>query len=267
MNSSFIVYKHSRLAYRKYGEGKKIVLLFHGFGQDNKAFQSWADAWQREYTLYSFDLFFHGESTWLSSEPVEKKDWTQIITTFIHQEQVSEFEVVGFSLGGKFALATVEALPQKVKRIVLLAADGIKPNFWYRLATYPYLMRVFFKSLILHPGRFHRVTKLLRALHLVDKGVIRFAESQMDTEEKRKRVYDSWVGFRHLNFDIKTIANVIIKNKIDITILVGKYDKIVSANDMTPMLKRVAHCTFHILETGHNGVVEKALEFLRVKNT
>lgn len=267
MNTSFISYHNSRLAYHKYGDGPKIILLFHGFGQDNKAFLSWAEAWQREYTLYSFDLFFHGQSTWSAHEPVEKKDWAAIITSFLHQEQVSEFEVAGFSLGGKFALATVEAFPERVRQVVLLAADGIKTNFWYRLATYPYLMRAFFKSIILHPGRFHRVTKGLRALRMVDKGVIRFAESQMDTLEKRKRVYDSWVGFRHLRFDIDAIAKAMNEHKMEVTVLVGRYDKIVLTRHMKPLLQRVAHCTFEVLETGHNGVVEKGLEYLRVKST
>jgi pimeloyl-ACP methyl ester carboxylesterase len=267
VTTSFVSYRNSRLAYHKHGVGEKTILLFHGFGQDNKAFQSWAEAWQHDYTLYSFDLFFHGQSTWPDATPVEKKDWNAILETFLHQEGITEFEVVGFSLGGKFALATLEAYPHSVKQIVLLAADGIKTNFWYRLATYPYLTRAFFKSIILHPSRFHTITKLLMGLRLLDKGVIRFAESQMDTIEKRKRVYDSWVGFRHLKFEVASIADTINKNQIDVTILAGRYDKIVPAQHMEAFIRKLDMCTYEILETGHNGVVEKGLEYLRVKNT
>jgi len=47
---------------------------------------------------------------------------------FLGKEKIELFAVVGFSLGGKFALATLEAFTDKVTKVVLLAPDGIKPT-------------------------------------------------------------------------------------------------------------------------------------------
>ena len=59
-----IVYQSSELYYYREGDGNKVILLFHGFGQDHKAFDSWIDVLESDYTIFAFDLFFHGNSKW-----------------------------------------------------------------------------------------------------------------------------------------------------------------------------------------------------------
>jgi pimeloyl-ACP methyl ester carboxylesterase len=255
---SYIHYNNSKLFYTKSGAGKKALLLFHGFGQDHRAFQSWAEILKEQYTLYSFDLFFHGQSSWASREALEKGDWKEIITLFLQQENIAEFEIAGFSMGGKFAMATLEAFPDQIKKMTLLAPDGVKTSFWYRLATYPIAIRALFKSMILHPSRLYRTTKALRSFGLVDKGLLRFAESQMDTEEKRKRVYFSWVYFRHLKFDLNKIASLLNERQIPFTLIVGQHDKVIQAKNMEAFLKKINSKRFEVIDAGHNDLIGKA---------
>ncbi len=237
-------------------------MLFHGFGQDNNAFQSWAEILKDKYTLYSFDLFFHGQSTWASREAVEKNDWKEIIDQFLQKENIAEFEVVGFSMGGKFAIATLEAFPDQIKKMTLLAPDGIKTSFWYSLATYPIAIRALFKSMILHPNRLYRITKALRSLGLVDKGLLRFAESQMDTEEKRRRVYFSWVYFRHLKSDLDLIASLLNDKQIPFTLIVGQHDKVIQAKNMEGFVQKIKSKRFEVIEAGHNDLIGKSRNVL-----
>lgn len=238
-------------------------MLFHGFGQDHRAFQSWVEVLKDEYTLYAFDLFFHGQSTWASREAVEKKDWKEIIDQFLQKENISKIEIAGFSMGGKFALATLEAFSDRIKKMTLLAPDGIKTSFWYSLATYPFAIRALFKSMILHPNRLYRVTKALRSLRLIDKGLLRFAESQMDTEEKRKRVYFSWVYFRHLKFDIDQIVSLLNEKHIPLALFIGKHDKVIQPKNMVRFIPKIGMKQFEVIEAGHNDLIKKAIEHLR----
>jgi pimeloyl-ACP methyl ester carboxylesterase len=256
--SSYIHYNNSKLFYTKSGTVKKALLLFHGFGQDHRAFQSWTEILKEHYTLYSFDLFFHGQSTWVSREALEKGDWKEIITLFLQQENITKFEIAGFSMGGKFAMATLEAFPEKIKKLTLLAPDGIKTSFWYSLATYPIVIRALFKSMILHPSRLYRITKALRTLGLIDKGLLRFAESQMDTEEKRKRVYFSWVYFRHLKFDLNKIPSLLNEREVPFTLIVGQHDKVIQAKNMEAFLKKINSKRFEVIDAGHNDLIGKA---------
>ena len=254
-NSDYILYHRSKLYYNKSGKGNVALLLFHGFGQDHRVFQSWVEAMKDTYTLYSFDLFFHGQSDWASREALEKKDWKEIVLLFLNRENIIEFEIAGFSLGGKFAMATLEVFPDRIKKLILLAPDGIKTSFWYSLATYPIAMRALFKSMILHPNRLYRMTKFLRNLRIVDQGLLRFAESQMETEEKRRRVYFSWVYLRHLKFDLNKIAFLLNERHIRLFLIVGKFDKVILPKNMEPFLRKIKSKKFEIIEAGHNNLI------------
>ncbi|MFM8913565.1 MAG: alpha/beta fold hydrolase, partial [Flammeovirgaceae bacterium] len=219
-----------------------------------------------DYTLYSFDLFFHGQSHWHSREALEKSDWKEILLMFFQQESITDFELVGFSMGGKFALATLELFPDRVRKLTLLAPDGIRTSFWYSLATYPIATRALFKSMILHPSRLRTLAHILRALRLVDNGLLRFAEHQMNTEEKRRRVYYSWVYFRHLKFNLNSIAAIINHYQISLTLLVGRYDKVIQPKKMESFLTLVETKEFNILEAGHNDLIAKTAAEIKKKN-
>jgi pimeloyl-ACP methyl ester carboxylesterase len=258
-----LTYKKSTLAYQKSGHGEKVLLLFHGFGQHHRAFAALAEALASNYTLYAFDLFFHGNSQWNEGEqPLEKEMWKEIVTSFLNEHKKEKFSVLGFSMGGKFALATLELFPTQVEHIFLLAPDGIKTSLWYSLATYPLLLREFFKSMILKPDRLHAITSTLHGLHLVDNGLLRFAESQMDTQEKRERVYNSWVVFRHLHFNMKHIAGLIKSHAIKLTMVVGKHDKIITTQNMQQLLRHLHDYQLEILDTGHSGVIAGSIPIL-----
>lgn len=261
-----VTYKNSSLTYQKSGHGEKVLLLFHGFGQHHKIFETLTVALSPHYTLYAFDLFFHGQSKWEGEIPLEKETWREIILQFLSTNKIERFSVLGFSLGGKFTLATLELFPDRIEKVFLLAPDGIKTNFWYSLATYPLLLRRFFKSMILKPGRLHALTSLLHTLHVVDNGLLRFAESQMDTREKRERVYYSWVVFRHLTFDMKTIARLIQTHSIPLTLVVGKHDKIITTSNMQHLLRHLKDYQLEVLDTGHNGVIAESIPAL-IKTT
>ena len=262
VQENFIDYQGSRLNYYKAGHGSTPLLLFHGFGQTYAVFDGWARSLESKYTLYSFDLYFHGQSLWPGRQPLEKSDWRLIIWEFLQNEKIDSFELAGFSLGGKFALATLEAFPEKVKKLILLAPDGIKTTFGYSLATYPIAIRKWFKSMILHPGRFYSLVRALNKVGLMNKGMLRFAESQMDTEEKRRRVYYSWVYFRHLKFNVSEIAALLNHHRIPLLLIVGKYDKVIPAKNMNRLVRQLDQKQFEIIEAGHNDVIENSIPFM-----
>jgi pimeloyl-ACP methyl ester carboxylesterase len=267
IRDKFIHYKNSSLHYAKAGNGSKHLLLFHGFGQDLNVFEYLTHSLAQEYTFYIFDLYFHGKSKWNKGEQtLEKQDWKEIIKIFLEENKIDNFSLTGFSLGGKFALATLEAFPNKTNEIFLIAPDGIHTSFWYSIATYPVAFRKLFRSMIFHPERFLSITKFLNKLRLADHGLIKFAEYQMNSEEKRSRVYYSWVVFRHFNFDLKKIASLINTHNIELTLIAGKYDKVIMPENMNRFLRLISNYRFEILESGHTGLINQSLPFfIRVK--
>jgi pimeloyl-ACP methyl ester carboxylesterase len=262
IHNRFIHYNNNALHYAKAGNGEQHLLVFHGFGQDLSVFDFLSRSLSQHYTFYIFDLYFHGKSKWVNGEQtLEKCEWKETIKLFLAENCIDHFEIAGFSLGGKFALATLEAFPEKIKKIYLIAPDGIKTSFWYSLATYPIFFRHFFRSMILNPERFTRLTRLLNKAKLVDQGLIRFAEYQMGSQEKRNRVYYSWVVFRHLTFNVNQIAALVNRHKIKFILIVGKYDKVIVPKNMNRLIKKLDNYKFEILESGHTGLIDRSIPF------
>ena len=80
----------------------------------------------------------------------------------------------------------------------------------------------------------------------------------MNSEEKRKRVYLSWVVFRRLRVNLKEVAALINQYRIPLTVIVGQYDKVIQPKNMEPLLKKVDHYTFETPEVGHTGLIAES---------
>ena len=264
MSSRFVSFNNSTLHFTILGNGPEHLLMFHGFGQDNNSFYSLSKLLSPQYTVYVFDLYFHGRSVWGQDEmALEKEHWKETLLIFFQENKIKNFCLAGYSLGGKFALATLEAFPEMTKSIILLAPDGVKISFWYTLATYPVLFRKIFKSMVEHPEKFQRLARILHQWGLVNKGVLKFAEFQMNTKEKRARVYYSWVIFRHLQFDLDKLAKLINQFKISVTVVVGQFDQVIKPKSMNRLLSKLDHYVFETPEVGHTGLIAASGKYFK----
>jgi len=263
MSFDHIKFGENILYYSIKGRGKIPLLAFHGFGQYKEVYDPFSNLLGDKYTVYAFDIYFHGKSEWKErNQALEKQDWEEILKSFLVKHKIEEFAIVGYSMGGKFALASLELFPRKVIEFVLIAPDGIKTSFWYSLATYPNSFRRFFRAMIVKPKYFYQILTFTKKMGLVDKSLLKFANTQMNTREKRRRVYLTWVVFRHLKFDLKLIAFLINQNKIPMLMFTGKYDKIITAENMMDLLKHVKEYEHVILEAGHNTLIADTAKHL-----
>lgn len=256
-----LLFEQSIIHYQVHGRGPHTLLLFHGFGQDSNAFKNMTEAVQEHFTCYSFDLFFHGSSAWSKEDaPLEKETWQKIVQQFLVENNIGRFSVLGFSLGARFALTATEAFPARIDHVFLLAPDGIRENTWYRLATSP--LRSLFKSMITHPSRFATLITLAGKLHLAPPFLLRFAESQMSSEEKRWRVYHAWVVFRRLRVDIPAWAGLIRENNINTVIILASQDHVITKDHIQALLGQLPAAPLHVLPCRHQGLIDASVPLL-----
>ena len=255
---NFVRDEKCSLHYAKSGEGSIKYLVFHGFGQDHSITHLFPQSNDRTY--YVFDLFFHGRSEWKNGEqPLEKGHWIQLVTKFLEKEDINRFSLISFSIGSRFALTILESFPDRVESNVLIAPDGLKKSLWYWLATYPFITRKFFKSMITHHWFFRLFANSVRELKLLHKGLIRFAESQMNTKERRERAYMSWVVFRHLTVKTRRICELVNDHPINTTIIVGRNDKVITEKWTRKFTRNLAIKPKIVrLPCGHNRLLHEA---------
>ena len=259
-------FRGGRLAYRRMGNGPAVLLAFHGIGQDNTCFEPFAQSLAQSFTIFSFDLFYHGHSSCVHGEAytdielLTKSYWKQLLTAFLHEHEIQRFSVAGFSMGGKFAIATAELFADQLEELWLLAPDGITISPWYQLATHTRLGRVIFRYFLKHLSVFRRVGHLLTSMRLLDRSALRFAESTLATPEQRVRVYRSWLGFRTLGVNMVSFSDLMNHRPVRIRLFLGYFDRVLPMHYMLPLTKRLHAYELHVFKTGHNRLVQKVAE-------
>lgn len=261
----FIQHQDWKISYEKTGNRLPPLLLFHGFGQTHKVFKPLVESLKNRYTCYSFDLFYHGESTAPKDQPLEISIWNKIFHMFLEKEQLENFSVGGFSIGGKYLLPIIFEHSSRVSQIILIAPDGIKTNIWYKLATYPAPLRKYFRSMIRHPQRFFLISRFLRRFGLINKRLSLFIEKQMESPTQRSRVYDTWAGIRHLKFKTRDVKQVLIEHKITTNIFLSKNDKIIPVKPFIRFCKKIPDCNLQIFNCGHYELIKKVAGYYSEK--
>ncbi len=257
-------HRGARLHYVRYGQGPRVWLAFHGFGQTHRAWADVAEALGPEHSLVAFDLFYHGNSHWPSRrQPLTKARWNELISACLATLGITQFGLLGFSLGGKFALATFEHIPQCVVRLVLVAPDGIGTSRWYSLATYPGWTQRLFRRLMVRPALFYRTTRTLQRLHLTDAGLVRFAEAQLRNRAQRVQVYRAWTVFRPLRFNLWMLAAQLRHHQTDILVCVGTHDRVIRAERMGSWLRNIPGSRLISLSARHSQLLPALAGYLR----
>lgn len=248
----------AHIHFRRFGTGAKILIAFHGFGQTGQNMLPIARKLGSDYTLICFDLFFHGNSIWAAEQlTIEPAFWTQFFKQWLERENIGRFSLLGYSLGCKFLFHSLMATPEKVDTVWLLAPDGLNDHPLYKFAVNNPIGQKVLKELVTRPHSFFWAVTLLSTFRLVNKSLLKFAASQMNTREKRWRVYNSWIAFRRLGVEPLHLAETINRNSIAITIYLGKYDKVITRKAISELTANLPDHKLLVIESGHSDIIDR----------
>lgn len=257
MESLQLSYRNSIIRFYRFGHGPKPVVCFHGYGEDATMFGFMAKYAGNQYTFYSIDLPYHGETQWKEGLIFNYADLLQIIQGIVGKE-TDKLSLLGFSLGGRVALSLYEAIPEKIERIVLLAPDGLKVNFWYWLATQTWAGNKFFAFTMKKPGWFLGLLNLLNNLKLVNASIYKFVKYYIGDAEVRHLLYTRWTTLRKLKPRLQKIKELIRKNQTPVRLIYGKHDRIILSSVGEKFRKGIEQqCTLSIIHSGHQVLHEK----------
>lgn len=263
MDPIYLTYKNSRICYYRFGTGKKLVLCFHGYGETAASFFFLEQYAGKHFTFCSLDLPFHGKTEWNEGLNFSWEDLKIITEKIIAENFRSEgYEnrviLAGFSLGGRIALSIYQLMPEKVERILLMAPDGLKVNFWYWLSTQTWLGNKFFRFTMRHPQWFFGFLKLLNRLGLVNPSIFKFVHYYINNPEVREELYNRWTTLRKIKPGLKKIKNLILRHQTILRLIYGKYDKIILASRGEKFINGIDdQCSLVVVSSGHQVLHEK----------
>jgi pimeloyl-ACP methyl ester carboxylesterase len=267
MNERQVVYKKSRISFYCFGSGPKVVICFHGYGQEAASFAFLEKYAGNQYTFYSIDLPFHGKTEWNDGFAFTDIDLSQIKEEILHQHNYKlqtpnyKLTLIGFSLGGRVALSFLQANPEKVEKLILLAPDGLKVNFWYWLSAQTSLGNKFFAFTLKYPGWFFGFLKLLNKLRLVNASIFKFVNYYIGDVTVRRLLYQRWTTLRKLKPDLNLIKTYIKRENIPVRLIYGKHDRIILSSVGEKFKKGIEEqCTIALIHSGHQVLHEKHVE-------
>ena len=264
MRQQLLSYKDSQISYLVFGTGPEVVLCFHGYGEEGNSFSFLDKLAGNKFTFISIDLPFHGKTNWNTSQYFQKNDLEIIINIILSENKLNKLgmhkclTLAGFSIGGRIALCLYEIFPQQVKKIILLAPDGLKVNFWYRFSTQTWLGKRIFAFTMKYPGWFFAFLKALHFLRLVKASIFKFVNYYIGNKEMRLLLYKRWTVLGKLKPDLKNIKKAIRENKTKVLLLYGQHDRVIKPEPGIKFTKGIEeYATITIINSGHQVLNEK----------
>ncbi len=256
MEERQLVYRNATVSYLKFGSGPRPVVCFHGYGEEAASFAFFEKYTGGQFTFYSIDLPFHGKTNWKEEMVFTPADLIAIVDAICPGPE--KRVLMGFSLGGRMALGLLQETPEKTERLVLLAPDGLKVNFWYWLATQTWAGNRFFAFTMKKPGWFFGFLKLLNALKLVNASIFKFVNYYIGDKTVRQLLYQRWTNLRKIKPQLPLIKSLIRENDIPVRLVYGKHDRIILSAVGEKFRQGIDHqCTLVVIHSGHQVLHEK----------
>lgn len=260
-------YKTSYINCYRFGSGEKIAICFHGYGEDGSTYRFLERCAGDQYSFFSIDLPFHGKTQWNEGLIFTHMDLQHIIMEMLgddtHRLETGNLHLslLGFSLGGRIALSLYQAQPDRIEKLVLLAPDGLKVNFWYWLATQTQLGNNLFAFSMKHPGWFLGFIKLMNRLGVVNSSIFKFVNYYIGNAEVRDLLYKRWTTYRKLKPELHYIKNFIRHNNTPTRLVYGKFDRIILPVRGERFQKGIEEqCTITVINSGHQVLHENHVE-------
>ena len=260
-----------KLHYYEYGTGTEILLAFHGFGMRGTQFRVLESAFSSKYKIYSFDLFFHGQTELFdSSLPTVRKGlnpakYGNYIRDFIHSinAESKKVSLLSYSMGSLMALSILESLPESIDSVFFIAPDGFKPNKLLQIGSRNLLINRFLHKMVYSPKTVNLLLDFILKLKYIDSSLHHILRNEFKTTETRLACYNSITYHAKLSFKQNRLAEILNRHEIKSFFYFGESDLLFPASIGTSFSKRLNNSTIEVLKGGHELVNEKLNEIIR----
>jgi pimeloyl-ACP methyl ester carboxylesterase len=258
----YIVFLNSKIGYYRIGSGDQPVIALHGYGESGAHFAYLQQtAGEQNRTILAIDLPFHGQTEWKDGLTVTAAHLQGIFRQILEAEQLknnTSFELWGYSMGGRIALGYFQAFPLEVRKLIIIAPDGIYVNPWYRFATATRFGNIIFKRTMQHPTWFMNLLNAGYRLKLINKSIFKFATNYVDDPQVRHDLYIRWTAFRKIHPSKNKLLHLIKKHQVPVTGIYGEFDRIIPYSKAEKFWEKItSKKNVFILSDGHKLLQSK----------
>ncbi len=249
MKHKEISYKGTSIYYKISGDGLPVFLI-HGFGEDGQIWDMQTESLSGQFQIIIPDIPGSGKSTSLIGNKIEIDDYADCIKAIASEEKITDFVMIGHSMGGYISLAYLNKYPNDLAGIGLFHSTAY-PDDEQKIETRKKAIQfiesngsiAFLKTSI--PGLFYNPELNKQHINpLIERSTVFSKEQLIQYYEAMIRRPDR--------------TSILKKAKIPVLIVAGTHDIAISKEAMLQQAGMPDVCHFFMLKnSGHMGMLEE----------
>lgn len=248
---SYLSLGSERLYYLQMGVGSKVLLAFHGYGERATVFSVFEKSLGDAYTILSFDLPHHGNSSWTDGVALNEQHLRQLVQEVLRLYAVERVSVMGYSIGGRVCMGIVACAADKIDRLLLLAADGLAINYYYYFFARTMVGKWLLRAALLRPAMSARVIAALRIVKILPITQYRLAMGTIQHAHSRQLLLHAWPALRLLVYNPALLRRTLLAHGVRVVLIMGRYDRVLPPRLAVNFATGIPTATVHILDKGH----------------
>ncbi len=260
MTNHYFENKLVKMHYYQFGNGKKAMLCFHGYGMHGKQFRHLEELFGNEYTFYGFDLFFHKE-TKLQDESIEnvkngisKEGLAEFFLDFCQSKNIVKFSVLAYSMGSFYACTLAEEVPERINEFIIAAPASLKPG---RIITFlsnnSFGNRVLERLALSNNGMTNSLA-FLKRINVIDQKAHEILFREIATPELRFAFFACATYLRFLKLDAEKFVEQLNKHQIKSIFIFGERDRSYPAKIGQTIIPKIKLAKQLVIDENHDMV-------------
>ena len=245
-----LIYYQSIISYLRLGTGSRVLVCFHGFGDQAVIWRNLEKKLGGKFTLIAIDLPFHGHTDW-QQKTMQTTDFEEIIHKILKIENVERFSLAGFSFGARLVTKLLFSKANFIDAVLLFSPDGFGTKGLETATKIPVFVRRFVEFLFKKPDIFVRSVEWLHQKKMVNKSVHWFFSQNIGIAERRKRLFFYWLSLNDFEVKLPIFKKKLVETGIPTHIFLGKDDDITPLSIGTFLSTDAPNIQLHIVESDH----------------
>jgi len=260
MQYQYFQHSNGRIAYRQFGEGKDLLIAIHGFSDRASLFDVLKESLGKKYTVYAFDLPYHGQTEW-EKEDFDHEDILSMIYLILEKENQEKFTLMGYSMGGRIIQVLLPKIIKQITHLYLIAPDGIDTKWMFNVNQFPMFVRHYLYNSLSKPDRFFRILHWFYDKKIITKFIHDFAYNHLKTPERRHRLFCTWSAIHHFKTHPRKFKKLLQQHQLPTDLYYGKRDEVIQASSGAWLSEGLAQVNLYLLDEGHL-LIDQALNQL-----
>ncbi len=264
MQSHFLDHPSGRIHTLCFGQGEKLLIALHGFGDRARMFAVLEEALGKNYTVVAVDWPFHGQTEW-NKTVFTKEDLLEVVRRIAADRGQERFCLMGFSFGARLAQAMLPELAPRLDKLYLLSPDGVKTRGMTTAVHTPMWTRRLLHRMLQKPDWFLNLLQAGRRLGLVPPLIQHFLANNLNRPERFQRTFGCWLSLDHFYLRRRNIKAVLRESQLPTDVYIGLHDRFLHQKELKNLYEDLPNVRVFWLEEGHRLVGEGLAEEILAK--